>query len=62
MLSAFSDKVRSGSNPQNLPISQPILAAILILGPYGIVFFAMTTALRVAEASTALARVARLRR
>jgi hypothetical protein len=33
-----------------------------VLGPYGLVFFAMTFALRIPEATAALARVARLRR
>jgi putative peptidoglycan lipid II flippase len=37
----------------------PVVAAILVLGPYGVVYFAMTAALRVPEAATALARVAR---
>ena len=43
-------------------ISVPVVTAILVLGPYGLVFFAMTLALRIPEAATALARVARLRR
>ena len=44
-----------------LPVSQPILAAMLILGPYGLVFFAMTAALRIPETGTAIARIRRLR-
>jgi putative peptidoglycan lipid II flippase len=40
-----------------LPSMHPIVTALLVLGPYGVVFFAMTLALRIPEASTALARV-----
>jgi putative peptidoglycan lipid II flippase len=40
-----------------LPSMHPIVTAVLVLGPYGVVFFAMTLALRIPEASTALARV-----
>jgi putative peptidoglycan lipid II flippase len=36
----------------------PILAAVFILGPYGLAFFAMTAALRVPEASSALSTLA----
>jgi hypothetical protein len=35
------------------------VTAALVLGPYGVVFFAMTLALRIPEASTALARLRR---
>jgi putative peptidoglycan lipid II flippase len=42
-----------------LPSLHPILTALLVLGPYGIVFFAMTLVLRIPEASTALARLRR---
>jgi putative peptidoglycan lipid II flippase len=45
-----------------IPILHPVVTAVLVLGPYGIVFFAMTFALRVPEATAALARVARIRR
>ena len=34
-----------------VPIADPIIAAIVILGPYGFVFFAMAFALRIPEAS-----------
>jgi putative peptidoglycan lipid II flippase len=37
----------------------PILAAVAILGPYAVVFFAMTFVLRIPEASAALARLRR---
>ncbi|HEX3644080.1 MAG TPA: murein biosynthesis integral membrane protein MurJ [Vicinamibacterales bacterium] len=40
-----------------LPSLHPIVTALLVLGPYGVVFFAMTLLLRIPEASTALARV-----
>ena len=40
-----------------VPVSQPILAAVLIIGPYGVVFFAMTALLRIPETSTMLARL-----
>ncbi|HEY7290512.1 MAG TPA: murein biosynthesis integral membrane protein MurJ [Vicinamibacterales bacterium] len=39
----------------------PILDAVVILIPYGLVFFAMTFALRIPEASTAFARLRRIR-
>jgi putative peptidoglycan lipid II flippase len=42
-----------------LPAMNPILAAILILGPYGVVFLGATFALRIGEASAALARIRR---
>ncbi len=42
-----------------LPPLHPVVAAILVLGPYGAVFFAMTLALRIPEASSALARLRR---
>jgi putative peptidoglycan lipid II flippase len=40
-----------------VPPPNPIIAAILILGPYGAVFFATAFALGIPEASSALARV-----
>ena len=40
-----------------LPALHPIIAGILVLGPYGIVFLAMTFALRIPEASGAVARL-----
>ena len=43
------------------PVAQPIAAAVVILGPYGLVFFAMTAALRIPEGSAAIARLTRLR-
>ena len=45
-----------------LPALHPIVAAILILGPYGVVFFAATLALRIPEASTAVGYIVRFRR
>jgi len=42
-----------------LPTLHPVIAAIAILGPYGAVFFAGTFALRIPEASNAIARIAR---
>jgi putative peptidoglycan lipid II flippase len=46
-----------------LPPAHPILTAIAVLGPYGLVFLAMTLVLRIPEARTLLARarLARLR-
>jgi putative peptidoglycan lipid II flippase len=41
------------------PSVGPVVAAILTLGPYGIVFFVGTWVLRVPEASSALSRIAR---
>jgi putative peptidoglycan lipid II flippase len=40
-----------------LPPMHPILAAILILGPYGVTFFAATWMLKIPEATTALRRL-----
>jgi putative peptidoglycan lipid II flippase len=42
-----------------LPPLHPILAAILILGPYGIVFLGATFVLRITEASAMLSRIGR---
>ena len=42
-----------------LPPLHPIVSALLVLGPYGAVFLAMTLLLGIPEASTALARVVR---
>jgi len=42
-----------------LPPLHPILTAILVLGPYGVVFFALTFLLRIPEASGALGRLRR---
>ncbi len=41
----------------SIPMLPPIVAAIFIIGPYGLVFFAMTFALRIPEASTAVGRL-----
>jgi putative peptidoglycan lipid II flippase len=43
----------------SIPVLPPIVAAVLIVGPYGLVFFAMTFALRIPEASTAVGRFLR---
>jgi putative peptidoglycan lipid II flippase len=40
-----------------LPALHPITTGMLVLGPYGIVFFAMTFALRIPEATSGLARL-----
>jgi putative peptidoglycan lipid II flippase len=42
------------------PVS-PIVAAVVVLGPYGAIYFAVATALGVPEAKTAIRRVARIR-
>jgi putative peptidoglycan lipid II flippase len=42
-----------------LPAMHPVITAILVLGPYGLVFLALTLALRIPEASNALARLRR---
>jgi putative peptidoglycan lipid II flippase len=41
----------------NIPAMNPRLAAIAVVGPYGLVFFAATLLLRVPEASTALSKL-----
>jgi putative peptidoglycan lipid II flippase len=38
---------------RSMPMLPPIIAAIVIIGPYGLVFFAMTLVLRIPEASVA---------
>jgi putative peptidoglycan lipid II flippase len=43
----------------SIPVLPPIVAAVLIVGPYGLIFFAMTFALRIPEASTAVGRFLR---
>jgi putative peptidoglycan lipid II flippase len=42
-----------------IPTVHPILTAALVLGPYGLVFLSMSLALRIPEASTAVARAMR---
>ena len=42
-----------------LPALHPIAIAVLVLVPYGLIYFAATTALRVPEASSAFARLRR---
>jgi putative peptidoglycan lipid II flippase len=42
-----------------IPAMHPVAAALLILGPYGVVFFAATFLLRIPEASAAFARLFR---
>jgi putative peptidoglycan lipid II flippase len=44
-----------------IPAFHPIVTALFVLGPYGLVFFSMTLALRIPEASTAVARLTRRR-
>jgi putative peptidoglycan lipid II flippase len=39
------------------PAAHPVVIAVLVLGPYGVVFFAAAFALRVPEASAAFARL-----
>jgi putative peptidoglycan lipid II flippase len=45
-----------------IPALHPVVTAILVLGPYGLVFLAMTFALGIPEAKTALTRVSRFKR
>ena len=42
-----------------MPMPNPIVAAVVILGPYGLVFFGVTLALGVPEASSTISRIAR---
>ena len=42
-----------------LPPLHPVVTAILVLGPYGVAFLAMTLLLRIPEAATSLARLRR---
>jgi putative peptidoglycan lipid II flippase len=44
-----------------LPSFHPVVAAILVLGPYGVVFFGATWLLGIGEATMALARFVRRR-
>ncbi len=41
---------------------QPFVAALLVLVPYGLIYFAVTSVMGLPEAKTLLGRVARLRR
>jgi putative peptidoglycan lipid II flippase len=41
---------------------KPIVAAVVILGTYGVVYFAITYLLRVEECAVAFRRLAKLRR
>src|SRR5258706_8866153 len=43
----------------SMAVLQPVIAAVLIIGPYGLIFFAMTFALRIPEASAAVGRFLR---
>ena len=43
------------------PLSGPIAAAIVVLGPYGLIFLAVTFALRLPEASSTIGRLSRFR-
>jgi putative peptidoglycan lipid II flippase len=45
-----------------MPAFHPVVTALFVLGPYGIVFVGATLLLRIPEASAALARVVTLRR
>jgi len=45
-----------------IPTLHPVVTAMLVLGPYGVVFFAMTFALKIPEATTALRRAVRFKR
>jgi putative peptidoglycan lipid II flippase len=42
-----------------MPPLHPVIVAIAVLGPYGVVFLAMTLVLQIPEASTSLARLRR---
>jgi putative peptidoglycan lipid II flippase len=44
-----------------IPPFHPIVTAVLVLGPYGLVFFGATFAMRVPEASATVGRLARFR-
>jgi putative peptidoglycan lipid II flippase len=39
------------------PAMHPVISAVIVLGPYGVVFFAATALLNIPEASTAIARL-----
>ena len=45
-----------------IPALHPVLTAILVLGPYGVIFFGMTFALHIPEAASATRRVLRFKR
>jgi putative peptidoglycan lipid II flippase len=45
-----------------IPALHPVLTAMLVLGPYGLVFFGMTFALDIPEAASAIRRVLRFKR
>jgi putative peptidoglycan lipid II flippase len=45
-----------------LPTLHPVVTAVLVLGPYGVAFFAVAIAFRIHEASSAIGRLTRLGR
>ena len=51
-----------GLNTVGIGHQRPIMAAVAILGTYGVVYFGTSYAIRVEECAVALRRVARLRR
>ena len=42
-----------------LPLLHPIVLAVLVLGPYGVIYLGMTMALRIPEARLAMQKVIR---
>ncbi len=45
-----------------IPTLHPVVTAVLVLGPYGVTFFAVALAFRIPEASSAIGRLTRLGR
>jgi len=56
--SAFAGAAAAWAVKLAVPTLHPITTAILVLGPYGVVFFAMTFALRIPEATSFLRHAA----
>jgi len=42
----------------SIPALPPVVAAVLIIGPYGVIFIAMTVALRIPDAASMVRRLA----
>jgi hypothetical protein len=59
--SALAGAAAAWSVKMAIPALHPIVTALLVLGPYGLVFFGSAFAMRIPEASSTIARLARRR-
>jgi putative peptidoglycan lipid II flippase len=58
-LAAASGAATAWAIKLTVPIADPVVAAMVILGPYGLAFFAITFALRIPEAANIVEKVTR---